>query len=596
MRPSRFPSPYIYMYILTAFFFGCTEAEDRTVAPAPEVHIIGNGYDGFMPDSRTDSEKTEFKAGDRILFFCEGGISTEGYLTLTFDGDQWQSEEPLAWNRNEEIRFAAVYPALETDEQGNIGKEQLYESEGNRLKDILFCQGKSTNSNIIRLEFRHRFTQFNLIPEQDLEKRITDIRCATEGIETFSPKTGGIIYSGIPRAGGAKESNEGVYSLILPPSGNGGTQIELSVSTSDGTVYHKKLDRTVLSGGKAYTSRVRMQDSGTGIYTAEDFIAFTHLINGEPYGDRTLEEFGEMADGQMTYYLKNDIEFTPEESGQIVGIGKYNKDGYNFTDVFDGLGHTLSNITLDRKLDGYSNYGIFGYISATGIVRNLNIRDISYEQDGNIGYIGLLAGTNEGKIHNCSVRESNMKIIDPADYGSKSSIDYSGMVCFNKGTIANCHIGDVTISTKDKYSSASGITKYNYGDILNCYIHNVAFSGANSGAYLCFENRGNLQNCYIYGSEGRYNAVCVNTEDGSFTGYCYFPDTFGNSAIKYGNGGGNADIRQYNIQTRLIENTDQLLHEKLNAWIDETGGTAWPDMEFYTWQTDINLPAILILP
>ena len=86
----------------------------------------------------------------------------------------------------------------------------------------------------------------------------------------------------------------------------------------------------------------------------EDFIAFTHLINGEAYGERSLEEFGEKKGEKMNYYLLNDLTFTEEESAQVQMIGKYGTTTSSvkrlFDDVFDGKGHSLINLQFNAPV------------------------------------------------------------------------------------------------------------------------------------------------------------------------------------------------------------------------------------------------------
>lgn len=71
--------------------------------------------------------------------------------------------------------------------------------------------------------------------------------------------------------------------------------------------------------GTLYQCNIKEEKNGAGIYTADDFIAFTNLINQNTYEGRSLDEFREdNGDGTYTYYLKT-ISFLPTRTMQ-----KYN--------------------------------------------------------------------------------------------------------------------------------------------------------------------------------------------------------------------------------------------------------------------------------
>ena len=69
-----------------------------------------------------------------------------------------------------------------------------------------------------------------------------------------------------------------------------------------------------------------------------------------------------------------------------------------FKGVFDGNGHTISNINMTSS-DG--NFGFIGELSSTGIVKNLHLNNV-YVQGG--GYhTGGLVGNCKGEVYGCSV-------------------------------------------------------------------------------------------------------------------------------------------------------------------------------------------------
>jgi fibronectin type 3 domain-containing protein len=71
-----------------------------------------------------------------------------------------------------------------------------------------------------------------------------------------------------------------------------------------------------------------------------------------------------------------------------------------YSGTLDGNGKILSGLTLRSSV--YSDYGLFNYITDTGVVKNLTITgaDIQITRDG---YAGVIAGDSNGLIDNCKV-------------------------------------------------------------------------------------------------------------------------------------------------------------------------------------------------
>ena len=92
-----------------------------------------------------------------------------------------------------------------------------------------------------------------------------------------------------------------------------------------------------------------------GIYTADDLCAFTFAINN----NKDLRSW-QAEDGKI--HLKADIDMIDVGSNQI-GAGTI------FRGVFDGEGHVISNITIQKKLGAV---GLFG--NNVGMIKNVHVR------------------------------------------------------------------------------------------------------------------------------------------------------------------------------------------------------------------------------
>lgn len=68
--------------------------------------------------------------------------------------------------------------------------------------------------------------------------------------------------------------------------------------------------------------------------------------------------------------------------------------------TFDGNGHQITGITLSEEM---SDYGLFRYVGANGVIKNLSVEGeiLGGDEQENIG---ILAGSNAGSIENCISR------------------------------------------------------------------------------------------------------------------------------------------------------------------------------------------------
>jgi len=70
-----------------------------------------------------------------------------------------------------------------------------------------------------------------------------------------------------------------------------------------------------------------------------------------------------------------------------------------FRGVFEGNGKTISNLTVCGE--NLHNVGFFGQIAQSGLVQDLHLDNVSV--CAGTRYVGALAGTNRGKVQNCTV-------------------------------------------------------------------------------------------------------------------------------------------------------------------------------------------------
>ena len=171
--------------------------------------------------------------------------------------------------------------------------------------------------------------------------------------------------------------------------------------------------------------------------------------------------------GKATYILEEDIDFEGEE---FKAYGKIKQ----FSGVFDGNGHTISNFTAkqttksadpDSKLHRHA-YGLFKAITTEGAVKDLDLDScvitIEYKAEYTMVAYGVITGINAGVIENCDLKDCFIVV----DYKNSSVVRTE---TFYIGGIAG-KIGDDfdIISFGDYKHEEDFENPYDGGSILNC--------------------------------------------------------------------------------------------------------------------------------
>jgi len=146
-----------------------------------------------------------------------------------------------------------------------------------------------------------------------------------------------------------------------------------------------------------------------------------------------------------------------------------------FTGIFDGNGHTIAGLTINRQSE---NVGLFGLVFPGGQVLNLGIVDCTVTGDY---LVGSLVGENHSTISNCYVT------------GTITGGGYiGGLIGDNYGTVSNCYATcNITATLED----VGGLSGSNYGTMMNCHATNTVKGSINVGG-LVGDNFGPLSSCY----------------------------------------------------------------------------------------------------
>ncbi len=196
----------------------------------------------------------------------------------------------------------------------------------------------------------------------------------------------------------------------------------------------------------------------------------------------------------------NNHEWTPIGSG--IKFGDPYADPYyfyTFGAIFDGNGHTVSNLKIDSE-DEY--IGLFGYV--TGQIENLGIASGSIQASGDALYVGGICGhlTNS---NSCTITACYNR----ADITCLSDEPYAGGICGNnQASIVACYnTGNLTGGWV-----AGGICGHFYGDAITaCYSTGIISGGSYATGGLCAYNQGGsgpITACYwTKSTQGAVNGI-----------------------------------------------------------------------------------------
>ena len=320
------------------------------------------------------------------------------------------------------------------------------------------------------------------------------------------------------------------------------------------------------------------------------------VIGGTPYTVlNTLGAAGSTAgtnlqgiNGNLSgyYALGSNIDATPTVSWNAgAGFAPIGNGANNFTGTFDGLGHTISNLTI-RRSSSSNDVGLFGIVGSTGTVRSVGLVGGSVSGEY---MVGALVGWNYGTISNSYAT------------GNASGLAFvGGLVGYNEGAVSNAYAtGSVSGSSSvgglvggNAYGSSlsnsyatggvnvgsigGGLVGYNDGTVTNTYSSGQVTGSGNLGG-LIGENTFTVSNSYSTGQvTGSYSVgglAGVNT--GTITASYWDVTTSGQSASAGGTGMSTANM-QYELNFTSATSANGNVNPNwsfANTWVMYNGYT-----------------------
>ncbi|WP_051206318.1 MBG domain-containing protein [Oceanospirillum maris] len=204
----------------------------------------------------------------------------------------------------------------------------------------------------------------------------------------------------------------------------------------------------------------------------------------------------------------------------LVGVDDTNA----FTGTFAGLGHTISDLTIENTAAPTDNWGLFGVNNGT--IRDIGLvgGSVTVEGDRAVLTAGYLTGANAGTITNAyATGNVSMK----QKLTGSQDIYAGGLVgSNNRGTITHAYAtGDVSATSATGDVRTGGLVGNSYrGNITNAYATgaataNTEFNHASAGGLIGSSNRDNITNAYATGVVTASGIIHIRA--GGLAGFAY---------------------------------------------------------------------------
>ncbi len=209
-----------------------------------------------------------------------------------------------------------------------------------------------------------------------------------------------------------------------------------------------------------------------------------------------------------------------------------------FRATFDGNGHTIANLYIDRTDSGTSlGRALFGGTTSSAVIRNLGLVNVDVRANGGLGgyRATALVGNNEGTIRRCYAT------------GRVSGANAAGLVGVNDGTITASYAAVRAVGGE---FAAGGLAGTNDGTITASFATGRVSAGASSGRMdhgggLVGRNGGTITASYATGpvSGASPSGGLAGTNTGTVTDSYWDTTTSGRTISRGGTGKTTAELQ-----------------------------------------------------
>lgn len=222
-------------------------------------------------------------------------------------------------------------------------------------------------------------------------------------------------------------------------------------------------------------SAIIINDTTEGYCTNRSIGVGSSNLEG-PYTIENVWELQNMnLDMNAHYVLKNDINAsetrTWNSGAGFKPVGDFPSNPFNGS--LDGNGFTIYDLYINQPHKSY--FGLFGYISSSGSIYDVNLVDNDLFGRWNVG--GLV-GYNSGIVINCSLNGS-----------VRCNMNTGGLAGTNTGSISNCYTHGLV------HGGGGGLVGENFGTVTNCGAQGIVFGKGG----LIGKNYGKVSHSYTTG-------------------------------------------------------------------------------------------------
>lgn len=208
-----------------------------------------------------------------------------------------------------------------------------------------------------------------------------------------------------------------------------------------------------------------------------------------PYQISTPQQLQRMQSAPSAHYvLANDIDASETSTWNGgKGFNPVGNPAQPFTGSFDGRGHTISGLRIDRFGHVTTHIALFGLTGEGAVIRNVYVRKAFVK---GCDCVGILVGVNQGTIVNCYASGEV--------YGGGT---FGGLVGGNdrKGRISHCAAA-VNVGPTGSGNHLGGLAGSNNGGVISdCFATGTVTGQENPGG-LVGVNAGDIRRCYASGN------------------------------------------------------------------------------------------------
>ena len=205
------------------------------------------------------------------------------------------------------------------------------------------------------------------------------------------------------------------------------------------------------------------------------------------------------------YILMNDIDLAETRPGGSLDSGNGWTPIEWFSGIFDGNGHHIMNMYIQKNIEESSYIGFFSYLDGSATVKNLGLININISVSGfaTSGYIsigGISGYCEQGTIENCFVTGTiNGKIdLNENTYASTCIGGILGVADTDDTVVVDCYT-DVSINANSQ--SIGGIA--GFAGVQNCYVRGTIDKALSSDEIFQIVDSRVAPNCYYPSERGK---------------------------------------------------------------------------------------------